>query len=144
MNDEPHVSLIDSHTKGNRRYDDVDLIPHPLELYVFPCGIRHPSMVEITAHLVLAKLGAQDLTLVPRQAVDNAALVQEFLFNEHNDVFGKLFHLRFVSDTVDQIGSVKTALEVDHVPKFQDLNDVVLNGNGRCGCQDCQWHIWIP
>ena len=86
MYDESHIHLIDSHTEGDCCNDDVDLVPHPTVLDIFPGFITHPSVVEVTLNLVLREVTSQVLAFRSRKTVDDTTLVEEFLFNNDDDV----------------------------------------------------------
>jgi len=94
---EADIGFIDAHSEGYRRYDDVDLVSHPLLLNVSAGCIRHLRMVKITFNFVLRQLRRQLLTLVTRHAVNDAGLVQEPIPYMDYDVFGEVLYFGFVA-----------------------------------------------
>ena len=71
-----HVALVNAHTKGNRSNDHLNLVVHPLSLNLLAARIGQVCVIEVTLDLVIAlQVLCKALTVFPRNAVDDAALV---------------------------------------------------------------------
>lgn len=66
VNHKSYILFVDAHSKGNRSYDNVDLIPHPPQLHFFPGSVVHFGVVIITFNFVFAQLSTHFFALLPR------------------------------------------------------------------------------
>ena len=72
--DEPHVGLVDTHTEGYCRHDDIHLLHEETVLCLVAGHSVQSGVVCLRAYVVCLENGCQLLDLLPRQAVYYAAL----------------------------------------------------------------------
>ena len=71
MDDESHIPLVDTHTKGYGCDYDLDFILHPLQLDPLSIPICHFGVVEVAGYRKLLQRIAQFFALLPAQTVDD-------------------------------------------------------------------------
>ena len=97
-----HIALINAHAKSNGRNDHLNLVVHPVALNLLAARIGQVCVIEVTLDLVVAlQVLCKALTVLPRNAVDDAALVFESGVQQKLDVLLYVFDLLLVLDFID-------------------------------------------
>lgn len=132
MNYETDVRLVDAHTKGYGRHDDLDLIRHPLVLdLLFPLSLNI-CMVEGSFYFCFLQDLCQFLTLFFGKTINDSRLILVLVTNV-DDVLRQVGCLR--THTIEQVWTVKTRLEVVAVGNAEFLYCICLH---LLSCRSCE------
>ena len=115
MDDESDISLVDAHSKSDRRYDNSGLVVHPSALDLLSTIDWQVGVVEVTRHPVIALESlCKLLAILARYAVDEPTLTLEARIEQGCHIIVDVLKRLLVTDFELQVRPIEAALEIKH------------------------------
>ena len=127
-----HVGLIYTHAKGDGGHNDIDILHQEVVLRLCPGGRVKSGMIGCCLDIIGTKDGSEFFHLLPRQAIDDAAL-SRMLLDKPDDILIDI--LRLGPYLVIEVRTIERALELLGIDDAEILLDITTHLVGGCGCQ---------
>ena len=137
MNDEANVRLVDAHTEGNGRHNDVHILHQELVLDFAALSAVHARVVGQRLHPIDAERICDLFHLFPAETVNNAALAYVLKAVTHDLLQRFLLGPNLIKEVVP----VEGRFEHNRVHHAQVLLNVLLHLGGGRGGQRHDGHI---
>ena len=131
MHHEAHIGLVDAHPEGDRRHDDLDIIPDEGFLVAAALIILQPGMVGADGIAFAGEGFAQFIHLPPGETVDDAGLI----LVTFQKAYGLDGGVALGCDFDIQVFPVEAGYELIRVGKVQGGFDVAAYARGGGGGQ---------
>ena len=132
MDNKTHIRLVDTHTKCNGGYNDIDAFHEEIVLGLWACCAIKTCMIRSRFNIIGLENFGKFFHLFTWKTIDNATL-SLVLTNEFDDLF--IHIIRLWAYFVVEICPIKWALKLVGIHNSEALLDVSTHLVGRCCSQ---------
>ncbi len=129
VNHEPHIGLVDTHSKGDRRHDDLRFVVDEGFLPPGAFVVAQSGVVRRAAVAELLQRACQRFGLGSTDAINQSGLIT-MPIDHRNDLIDRLAAF---GDVIDKVGTKKISHQDLGIAKPQRGGDFFLDG----GCRGC-------
>ena len=132
MDHKSHVGFIYAHTKGDGGHDDINSFHKEIILCLRAGGRIESRMIWRSLDIIGHQDSCKFLNFLPREAIDDAALVW-VLLDKLNDIL--VYLLSLGSHLIIEVRSVERTLELISICNAETFLDIRSNLIGSSGCK---------